>query len=96
MKIKVNLSKETISLKGLTPLEFSVIEALLNHTRMGMEQYDGGASAVPFTFAHAVEDATEDLSTLDMPDVSVCAMPSDEIEGLSVLIDAPTLEVYVD
>ena len=96
MKIKVNKDKNTISLKGLSLLEFSVIEALLNHVRMGQEQWDGGASKVPFDFSMAVEEVFEDLVGLDLQSVSVAAVPSDEPENLTIIIEEPTIEVYVD
>ena len=95
MKIKVNLSKETISIKNLTPLEFSVIECLLSHVRLG-QNYDGGASEVPFDFSEAIDAVAEDLSALDMPEVTVCAVPSDESESVSIMIDGPTLEVFAE
>lgn len=96
MKIKVNLSKETVSIKGLTPLEFSVIESLLSHVRLGQGPHDGGASDVAFDFAEALEDSANDLDSLNMPDVSILAMPSEENEDLVVSIVSPTIEVYVD
>ena len=96
MKIKVNQDKQTVTIKGLSTLEFSVIEALLNHVRMGQEQWDGGASAVPFEFSRALEEAAEELSYLDLEEISVVAVPSEEVEGLSLIIDAPTIEVYVE
>lgn len=96
MKIKVNQAKETISIKGLTPLEFAVIESFMSHTRMGQEAYDGGASAVPFAFAQAIEEAADDLLELDIREVVLCAVPSEEVEGITIVLDAPTLEVYAD
>jgi hypothetical protein len=95
MKIKVNLSKETISIKGLTPLEFSVIEALLNHVRMGQD-YDGGASEVPFDFSIAIDEVAEDLSALNMPEVTVCAVPSEESNSISIMLCDPTLELHAE
>ena len=96
MKIKVNLSKETVSIKGLTPLEFSVIENLLSHVRLGQGAYDGGASDVAFDFAEALEGAALDLDALDMPEVTVSAVPSEEVDGVCIVIDGPTLEVFAD
>jgi hypothetical protein len=96
MKIKVNEDKQTISIKGLSILEFSVIETLLNHVRMGQEKWDGGASAVPFAFSQAVEEAFDGLVSLELPVVELSAVPSEEIEDLTIVISSPTLEVYVD
>lgn len=96
MKIKVNPTKETISIKGLTALEFSVIEVFMNHTRLGQGLYDGGASDAAFAFAEAVEQAAAELSYFDMPEVMLVAVPSEEVDGVTLAIDSPTLEVYVD
>ena len=96
MKIKVNKDKQTVSIKGLSTLEFSVIEALLNHVRLGQEAYDGGASKVPFDFSQAVEKAFEDLIDLDLEVVEIVAVPSEEVDNLALSIAQPTLELYVD
>ena len=96
MKIKVNQDKNTVSIKNLSTLEFSVIEALLNHVRMGQEQWDGGASKVPFEFSKAVEEAFDDLVALELEVVEVVAVPSEEHEDVTVMLSSPTIEVYVD
>lgn len=93
MKIKVNLDNETVSIKGITPLEFGVFEALMSHVRMGA----GDASDTAFTFFEAVEKSADSLDVLDVPSVSVSAMESDGAhENISVTINEPTIEVYVD
>lgn len=95
MKIKVNTEKETISIKGLTPVEFSVIEALLSHVRMGQTE-DGGASEVPFTFFNEVERNADELEALDIPEVGLSATVSESDTGsVDATIPDPTLEVVV-
>ena len=95
MKIKVNLSKNTISIKNLSTVEFAVIEGLLSHVRLG-QMYDGGASDVPFQFYEAMELAAEELEAMTLPVVSVCTMPSEEVESVSILISDPVIEVYAE
>ena len=96
MKIKVNPNKETISIKGMTPMEFSVIETLLSHVRLGQSPYDNGASDAAYEFLAAVEAAAMDLDVLDMHDVSVSAGPGDEVDGTIVILEDPILEVYAN
>lgn len=96
MKIKVNQIRETVSIKGLTPFEFAVINELLNHVRLGQEDFDGGASKVPFDFSVACDAVLEELAELDLPNIAVIAVPSDENDSVSVVLDSPTIEVYAE
>ena len=95
MKIKVNLIRETISIKGLTATQFAVINELLNHVRLG-QSYDGGASQVPFDFSEACDEVLEELEAMGLPVVSVSAVPSDENESVCVILCDPTLELHVE
>ena len=95
MKIKVNLDKDTVSIKGMTPLQFAVIETIMSHVRLGQSPYDGGASDAVYDFLNAVAEAQEQLDEMVLPEIDFCAAPSEEIEGTCVMLDSPTLEVYV-
>jgi hypothetical protein len=87
MKIKVNLEKETVSIKGLTPVQFGLIEALLSHVRLG----DGTeASEAAFEILSAIEDA-DDLDFFEHVEVSVGATTDGHVEGLDLYLDGPTL-----
>jgi len=56
MKIKVNQEKQTVSLKGLTPVQFALIEQLLAHVRLGDGTY---ASEAAFEILTAIEECDE-------------------------------------
>lgn len=87
MKIKVNLDKETVSLKGLTPMQFSLIEQLLSHVRLG----DGTeASEAAFELLNAIE-AAEDLDFIEKIEISIGATTDGHVEGLDLWMDSPTL-----
>lgn len=51
MKIKFNTDKQTFSLKGLTPMQYSLIIALLERVRLG----GGAASKAAFGILSAEE-----------------------------------------
>ena len=87
MKIKVNLEKETVSIKGLTPAQFALIETLLSHVRLG----DGTeASEAAFDILNAL-DACEDLEFIEPIEMSLGATTDGHIEGVDLWLDSPTL-----
>jgi len=87
MKIKVNLEKETISIKGLTPLQFSLIEALLSHVRLGDST---NASEAAFEILNAIEQA-EDLDFIEQVEIDIGATTDGQIDGLELWMTTPTL-----
>lgn len=89
MKIKVNLDKETVSIKGLTPVQFSLIETLLAHVRLGD---DTEASDAAFEILQAI-DATEDLDFVERIDIGLGATTDGNFDGVVLWMDGPTLVV---
>ena len=89
MKVKVNQEKETVSIKGLTPMQFALIETLLLHVRLGDCTE---ASEAAFEILMAIEQA-DNIDTIDKIDISVDATTNRQIEGLELYLDAPTLVV---
>lgn len=87
MKIKYNEDKDTYAVKGLTPYELAVINTLLSHVRLGQ----GEASEVAFDFTSEFDEL--DFNTF--PSVTVIASPSEELDGVTVILDSPVLDVYV-
>jgi hypothetical protein len=88
MKINYNLDKDTFSIKNIEPHEFAVINALMSHVRLGIE---AAGSDVAFDFRDQV-----DSLEVGIPETTVLAEPSESNDNLTVIIQSPTLEVYVD
>jgi hypothetical protein len=87
MKIKVNLENETVSIKGLTPVQFALIETLVSHVRLG----DGTeASDAAFKILKAIEQE-EDLDFIEKVEISLGATTDDLVECLELWLDGPTL-----
>jgi hypothetical protein len=97
MKIKYNSAKTTFSIKGITATEFAVINALMSHVRLGM--CDAG-SDIAFDFCEQVEglDLADDngCTELVLPEVTLIAEPMESYDNMTVILQDPTLEVYVD
>jgi hypothetical protein len=97
MKIKYNFNKDTFSINKLTPTEFAVINALMSHVRLGME--DTGSS-VAFEFCSQVDtlDMSDETGMVEgvIPDVTIIAEPCDSDDNTTVMLQDPILEVYVD
>lgn len=92
MKIKVNAEKQTVSLKGLTTLQFAVIEQLLLSVRLGDAT---AASDAAFEVLNAIERC-EALDTIDLPTVEVSATTNGDIDDCEVWMTSPTLVVSSD
>lgn len=97
MKIKYNSAKATFSIKSITAIEFAVINALMSHVRLGIG--DTG-SEIAFNFCEQVDqlDLSDEngMTELVLEDVTVHAEPSDSDQFTTVILENPTLEVYVD
>jgi hypothetical protein len=87
MKIKVNLEKETVSIKGLTPVQFALIETLLSHVRLG--DYTDASDAA-FEILNAIEKE-EDLDFIEKVEISLGATTDGHVDGLDLWLDGPTL-----
>lgn len=90
MKIKFNSAKDTFSIKNLTPTEFAVINSFMSHVRLGM--CDTG-SDVAFDFVNQVEQLGMEAT---LPEVTLIAEPMESYDNMTIILQDPTLEVYVD
>jgi hypothetical protein len=86
MKIKVNVEKQTVSLKGLTPMQFGLIEQLLMQVCLGTGTE---ASEAAFEVLEAIE-CCEELEFIEPTDIQIIAT-TEEAEGVTIEIDDPTL-----
>ena len=93
MKIKYNENKNTVSIKNMTSMQFAVLNKLMSHVRLGQGLYDGGASDAVFEFLEAIESMPE---ALNLPDISLASTTSEKVEGVCIILEEPTLEVYVN
>lgn len=87
MKIKVNEDTNTVSIKGLTSIQFGLIEALLSHVRLG----DGtAASEAAFEMLNAFEQC-EDLDDIDRVSIDIGATTDGNADDIELWLNSPTL-----
>lgn len=87
MKVKANIENQTVSIKGMTPVQAALIEQLLSHVRLGD---DTEASGAAFELLNAFEQC-EDLDAIESVDIQLCATTDDQYDDVSVWLTSPTL-----
>lgn len=90
MKIKTNLDNNTITLKGLTPVQFQLLHTLVSHVRLG----DDGNEVREAAFEFLVDAAAQEhkLEIFYLPEIKLHA--SHDTEEAYVEFADPTIELY--
>lgn len=87
MKVKANIENQTVSIKGMTPVQAALIEQLLSHVRLGDNTEVSDAA---YELLSAFERC-DDLGLIKSVDIQLCATTDDQYEDVSVWLTSPTL-----
>lgn len=87
MKIKVKMEKQLVTIKNLTAMQFSLIESLVSHVRLGDATE---ASSAAFEILQAIGQC-EDLDFVETVEMEVGATTDGHTDGIEVWLDGPTL-----
>lgn len=89
MKVKANIAKQTVSIKGMTLVQAALIESLLSHTRLG----DGTAASEAALELRKAFALCGELDAFETVKIEVCATTDDHCDNVDVFLASPMLIV---